>query len=233
MGVILFQVRKQMTFPQWRGRLASALVHEAARHTRGTSLADWEHWALSHKFPAGSFFLGWREHVRNCEAFILHLNGVSKCSSKTLQSLMKRFLRLWAGYTYQLKRNYNFVSMPCLCDSKSGELLYFKVVGFGKPGERRSVLQSCGGYLLLRKAEPTLSPGERSPFLHYCASVQRCSFPSLFPPPPSLPFHFLQQQSNTSIFLPSLCVCMIDWRTWIRILTLQLSILIITSCKAW
>ena len=182
MGVILFQVRKQMTFPQWRGHLASALVHEAARHTRGTSLADWEHWALSHKFPAGSFFLGWREHVRNCEAFILHLNGVSKCSSKTLQSLMKRFLRLWAGYTYQLKRNYNFVSMPCLCDSKSGELLYFKVVGFGKPGERRSVLQSCGGYLLLRKAEPALSPGERSPFLQWPAYKGALFHPSSLHP---------------------------------------------------
>lgn len=186
--------------------LTSALVHKAAWHTGGTLSADRERWAVSHKFPAGSCFPGWREHVRNCAIFILHLNGVSKCSSKTLQSIMRWFLRLWAGYTYQLKRNYNFVSVPCLCDSKSVELLCLKVVRFGKPGERRCALSWCDGYLPSRKAEPTLSPGALGPFLHWPA-CKRCSFPPLLPPPPSLPFHFLQQQSNANIFLPSLCVC--------------------------
>lgn len=96
---ILFRIRKQMTFLQWYDYLTSALVHEAALLAGETSLTGWEHWAVSHNFPIGFCFLCWHSHIRNRGIFILPLNGVSKCNSRPLQTVMQRFLRLWAGYT--------------------------------------------------------------------------------------------------------------------------------------
>lgn len=49
---ILFQIRNQMTFPQWHEYLTWALIHEAAVHAGETSLVGREQGAVSHGFPA-------------------------------------------------------------------------------------------------------------------------------------------------------------------------------------
>ena len=43
-----FQIRNQMTSPQWHEYLTWALVHEAAVHEGETSLAGWQPGAVSH-----------------------------------------------------------------------------------------------------------------------------------------------------------------------------------------
>ena len=67
--------------------------------------------------------------------------------------------------------------------------LYLEVVGFGNPGKRGSVRQSCKGCLHNRRALLTLSQGE--PILSFIENYVEVLFSILLSPNPKLAFPFL------------------------------------------
>lgn len=120
--------------------------------------------------------------------------------------------------------------MPCLCDLKKiSETLYLKAVQLGNPRNKRSVLQSCDGYLHARRDGLTFFQGEPILFLHGELQEGEFFFYSSSTSPLNLPFHFLQQPYKAKTYsCHHFVYLLIVQKTWVQFLALPL-----TSFVSW
>lgn len=102
---------------------------------------------------------------------------------------------------------------------QTSDALYLKVVGFGNPGKRGSVLQSCKGCLHDRRAVLILSQGE--PILSFIENYVKVLFSILLFPNPKLAFPYLTNMKTYSCH--HFVYTLMESKNWVQILTLPLS----------